>query len=232
MSIRCAGNRPKAGRATLRPAATSGNPAICRKPRIKCGDCDQRLLLPVTDQVIYDHLAGKQTIGVYPLLADDTCYFLAADFDEADWREDAQAFMQICRELDIPAALEISRSGQGAHVWMFFAEPVSAREARQLGAALISHTCARTRQLALPATTDFFPNQDTLPKGGFGNLIALPLQKTAARTGAQRVRRREFRSLSGPVGLSRRQSSRCPASSWKAPFCGPAVGGIPWMSPL
>ncbi|MCG6907445.1 MAG: helicase, partial [Desulfobacteraceae bacterium] len=110
---------------------------------MKCGDCNQRQLLPETDQVIYDHLAGKQTIGVYTLLSDESCYFLAADFDEADWREDAKAFMQSCRKLGIPAALEISRSGNGAHAWIFFAEPVLAREARQLGAALISHTCDR-----------------------------------------------------------------------------------------
>lgn len=152
-------------------------PGVCHKPRVKCGNCSQRQLLPVTDQLIYDHLAGKQTIGVFPLLADDSCYFLSADFDEADWREDANAFMQSCRELDIPAALEISRSGNGAHIWIFFAESVPAREARQLGAALISHTCDRTRQLSLTSYDRLFPNQDIMPKGGFGNLIALPLQK-------------------------------------------------------
>ncbi|ABK98936.1 TOTE conflict system archaeo-eukaryotic primase domain-containing protein [Pelobacter propionicus] len=158
-------------------------PGICRKPKIKCGDCTQRLLLPVTDQVIYDHLAGKQTIGVYPLLTDDSCNFLAADFDEADWREDGQSFMQSCHELQIPAALEISRSGNGVHVWLFFSEPVPAREARRLGAALISHTCNRTRQLSLASYDRLFPNQDTLPKGGFGNLIALPLQKQPREQG-------------------------------------------------
>lgn len=152
-------------------------PGVCHKPRVKCGDCSQRQLLPVTDQLIYDHLAGKQTIGVFPLLTDDSCYFLAADFDEADWREDAKAFMQSCRELDIPAALEISRSGNGAHIWIFFSEPVPAREARHLGAALISYTCDRTRQLSLASYDRLFPNQDIMPKGGFGNLIALPLQK-------------------------------------------------------
>lgn len=158
-------------------------PGICRKPKIKCVDCTQRLLLPVTDQVIYDHLAGKQTIGVYPLLTDDSCNFLAADFDEADWREDGQSFMQSCHELQIPAALEISRSGNGMHVWLFFSEPVPAREARRLGAALISHTCNRTRQLSLASYDRLFPNQDTLPKGGFGNLIALPLQKQPREQG-------------------------------------------------
>lgn len=167
-------------------APTCGNkwkPGICHKPRVKCGDCNQRQLLPVTDQVIYDHLAGKQTIGVYPLLSDDRCTFLALDFDEADWREDAQAFMRSCRELGIPAALEISRSGNGAHAWIFFAGPVPAREARQLGAALISHTCDRTRQLSLTSYDRLFPNQDTIPKGGFGNLIALPLQKQPRESG-------------------------------------------------
>jgi hypothetical protein len=158
-------------------------PGICHKPRVKCGDCNQRQLLPVTDQVIYGHLAGKQTIGVYPLLSHDSCGFLAAGFDEADWREDAKAFQQSCRELGIPAALEISRSGNGAHAWIFFAEPVSAREARQLGAALISHTCDRTRQLSLTSYDRLFPNQDTMPKGGFGNLIALPLQKHPRESG-------------------------------------------------
>ena len=158
-------------------------PGVCHKPRVKCGDCSQRQLMPVTDQVIYDHLAGKHIIGVYPLLTDDNCYFLAADFDEADWREDAKAFMQSCRELGIPAALEISRSGNGAHIWIFFAEPVPAREARQLGAALISYTCNCARQLSLSSYDRLFPNQDTLPKGGFGNLIALPLQKQPRELG-------------------------------------------------
>lgn len=74
----------------------------------------------MTDQVIYDHLAGKQTIGVYPLLANGICYFLAADFDKADWREGAKAFKQTCRELGIPAALEIFHSGNGGHAWIYW----------------------------------------------------------------------------------------------------------------
>ncbi len=158
-------------------------PGICHKPKVKCADCRQRQLLPVTDRVIYNHLAGKHTIGVYPLLSNDSCYFLAVDFDEAGWREDAGAFMQSCQELEIPAALEISRSGNGAHVWIFFADSVPALLARQLGAALISYTCDRTRQLSLSSHDRFFPNQDTMPKGGFGNLIALPLQKQPREKG-------------------------------------------------
>lgn len=158
-------------------------PGMCCKPKVKCGICAHQLLLPLTNQVFYDHLAGQHTIGVYPLLPDDTCFFLAVDFDEADWREDAKAFMQSCAEVAIAAALEISRSGNGAHAWIFFAEPVPARSARQLGAALISSTCHRTRQLSLASYDRLFPNQDTLPKGGFGNLIALPLQKKPREQG-------------------------------------------------
>ncbi len=166
------------GKSGYSPAcANEWRAGVCEKPRIKCGDCNKRLLIPLSDSVIYDHLAGVHTVGVYPLLEDDTCYFLAVDFDEAEWREDARAFMGSCEELGVPAALEISRSGKGAHVWIFFASKVSARDARRLGTSIISHTCARTRQLKLESYDRLFPNQDSLPKGGFGNLIALPLQK-------------------------------------------------------
>jgi len=158
-------------------------PGICEKPRIKCGDCGHRLMLPVSDDVIFGHLAGKHTVGIYPLLQDDTCHLLAVDFDEAEWREDARAFAQSCADLGVPVALEISRSGQGAHAWVFFLNSVSARDARRLGTAIITHTCARTRQLRLASYDRLFPNQDTMPKGGFGNLIALPLQKGPRENG-------------------------------------------------
>lgn len=156
---------------------------VCGKPRIKCADCNNRVLIQLTDFVIYEHLAGKHTVGVYPLLTDDTCHFLAADFDEAEWKEDALAFVQSCNELGVPVALEISRSGNGAHAWVFFSGSVSARDARRLGTAIISHTCSRTRQLKLESYDRLFPNQDTMPKGGFGNLIALPLQKKPRENG-------------------------------------------------
>ncbi len=166
------------GKSGYAPAcANEWRTGVCEKPRIKCGDCGNRLLVPLSDSVIYSHLAGDQTVGVYPLLEDDCCYLLAVDFDEAEWRDDAKAFMESCAALGVPAALEISRSGQGAHAWMFFDGRVSARDARRLGAAIISHTCTRTRQLRLTSYDRLFPNQDTMPKGGFGNLIALPLQK-------------------------------------------------------
>lgn len=172
------------GKSGYAPAcANEWRAGVCEKPRIKCGDCGHRLLVPLSDAVIYDHLVGKQTVGVYPLLEDDTCHFLAVDFDEADWQQDAQAFMLSCGELGVPAALEVSRSGQGAHAWVFFSGRVSARDARRLGTAIISHTCARTRQLKLASYDRLFPNQDSMPKGGFGNLIALPLQKHPRESG-------------------------------------------------
>lgn len=172
------------GKAGYSPAcANEWLAGLCEKPRIKCSDCNNRLLLPLSDAVIYDHLAGSHTIGVYPLLENDSCYFLAVDFDEADWREDARAFFASCEELGVPAALEISRSGKGAHVWVFFSSPVAARDARRLGTAIISHTCLRTRQLKLKSYDRLFPNQDTMPRGGFGNLIALPLQKRPRENG-------------------------------------------------
>ncbi len=172
------------GRSGYAPAcANEWRAGVCEKPRIKCGDCSNRLLTPLSDAVIYGHLAGEHTVGIYPLLEDDSCYFLAVDFDEVDWREDARAFIQSCEELGVPAALEISRSGNGAHAWVFFATRVAARDARRLGTAIISYTCSRTRQLKLESYDRLFPNQDAMPKGGFGNLIALPLQKVPRESG-------------------------------------------------
>ena len=174
----------KTGKAGYSPAcANEWRAGVCEKPRIKCADCGHRLLVPLTDQTIYDHLAGRHTVGVYPLLEDDSCHFLAVDFDDAEWRSDARAFIDSCRDLGVPAALEVSRSGEGAHTWVFFSSRVAARDARRLGTAIISHTCARTRQLKLTSYDRLFPNQDTMPKGGFGNLIALPLQKLPRESG-------------------------------------------------
>lgn len=156
---------------------------VCEKPRIKCADCGNRQFVPLSDSVFYDHLAGEHTIGVYPMLADETCHFLAADFDDADWRQDVSAFRKSCDDVGVPVSIEISRSGSGAHAWIFFAGRPSARDARRLGTAIISHACAKTRQLKLNSYDRLFPNQDVMPKGGFGNLIALPLQKTPRESG-------------------------------------------------
>lgn len=140
-------------------------------------DKDTRKYLPLTNQVIHDHLTGKHTAGIYPLLNDETCWFLAADFDNDTWQEDAACFLESCIALQVPAALERSRSGKGGHVWIFFDQPITAVLARKLGTFLLTRTMERRHQLGLDSYDRFFPNQDTMPRGGFGNLIALPLQK-------------------------------------------------------
>lgn len=156
---------------------------ICDKPRIKCSDCNNRKLLNINDQAIYHHLSGKKIIGTYALLSDETCWFLAADFDGDHWQEDATAFTRTAKLNGIHASIEISRSGDGAHVWIFFTQPMLAATARRLGSALITLTCDNERLLHLKSYDRLFPNQDTMPKGGFGNLIALPLQKTPREKG-------------------------------------------------
>lgn len=166
------------GKSGYAPAcANEWRTGICEKPHIRCADCGHRILLQLDDQAIYAPLAGDHTVGLYPLMPDNTCYLLSVDFNEEGWREDAMAFGQSCRALGVPVSLEISRSGNGADAWIFFSSAVAARDARRMGSAIISHTCARTRQLELSSYDRLFPNQDVLPEGGFGNLIALPLQK-------------------------------------------------------
>jgi len=136
-----------------------------------------RILQPLTDDVIKNHLTGKQTIGIYPLLPDETCWFLAVDFDKKSWIADAAAFMATCRSFEVSAFVERSRSGNGAHAWMFFDRQVSAVDARRLGCALLTRTMEKRHEIGLDSYDRLFPSQDTMPKGGFGNLIALPLQK-------------------------------------------------------
>jgi len=159
---------------------------VCRKPKIKCPDCESRNFFPVTDEIIKNHLTGHDvtkrskrdyTVGVYPLLPDETCWFLAVDFDKESWMDDVSAYIEICESLNVPVALERSRSGNGGHVWIFFSEPIPAKLARQLGAFLLTETLDRRPEVGLDSYDRFFPSQDTMPKGGFGNLIALPLQK-------------------------------------------------------
>jgi hypothetical protein len=140
-------------------------------------DQKTRKFLPLTDGVIEDHLLGKETIGVYALLPDETCWFLAADFDKTTWEYDSLAFLEMCRELNVPAALERSRSGKGGHIWIFFERALPAITARKLGCVLLTRTMERRHQVGLDSYDRFFPNQDTMPKGGLGNLIALPLQR-------------------------------------------------------
>jgi superfamily II DNA or RNA helicase/very-short-patch-repair endonuclease len=174
----------KTGRAGYAPAcANEWVRGICEKPRIKCAECPNRRFLPVTDDVIRWHLSGLDdnrqpfVAGVYPMLQDETCFFLAVDFDQEGWREDAAAFLETCRLMAIPAVLERSRSGHGGHVWLFFEEAMAAASARSVGSYVLTETMERHPDIGLRSYDRFFPNQDTLPHGGFGNLIALPLQK-------------------------------------------------------
>ena len=131
---------------------------------------------PLSEEVIRDHLLGKQTIGVYPLLQDDTCWFVAVDFDKKSWEADACAFLRMSHEVGVPASLERSRSGNGGHIWIFLASPVQAALARKLASAVLTLTMERRYSMGLDSYDRLFPSQDSMPKGGFGNLIALPLQ--------------------------------------------------------
>ncbi len=139
--------------------------------------------LPLTNEVIADHLTGNQTIGVYPLLRDDTCWFLACDFDGPTWGQDALGFLAVCDRHGVPTAVERSRSGNGGHIWIFFAAPVTAVAARRLGTYLLRETMIARAEMDLASYDRLFPNQDFLPRGGFGNLIALPLQKKCRALG-------------------------------------------------
>lgn len=139
--------------------------------------------LPLTDEVFAAHLEGRATIGIYPLLRGDTCTLLACDFDKGTWVLDALAYLDACHANGVPAALERSRSGNGGHVWVFFGGPVSATDARSLGAALLRQAMSTRAELDLSSYDRFFPSQDFLPKAGFGNLIALPLHGECAEWG-------------------------------------------------
>jgi len=180
----------KTGKSGYAPAC--GNEwvrGICEKPRIRCTACPHQHFLAVTDDVIRWHLSGQDAAGqpfvagLYPMLRDESCFFLAVDFDKKGWREDAGAFVETCQRLDLPAAVERSRSGEGAHVWLFFEEAVAAALARKLGSFVLTETMQRRPEAGFDSYDRFFPNQDTLPQGGFGNLIALPLQRHARDRG-------------------------------------------------
>jgi superfamily II DNA or RNA helicase len=158
-------------------------PGLCNKPKIKCGDCGNKHFKALDEQAIYDHLAGKKVVGLYPLLPGNRCHLLAADFDKAGWQDAVKAMSRVCQEASIPHAVEISRSGNGAHLWIFFSEPVPAEDARRLGFALLDKAMEVHPGLSFDSYDRLFPNQDHMPEGGFGNLIALPLQYQARRQG-------------------------------------------------
>ncbi len=188
-------DNPKTGRSGYAPAcANEWVRGVCGKPQVKCGDCPNKAFIPVTPDVIECHLRGEDRVrpngrgkdfvaGVYPLFFDDTCGFLAVDFDEENRSSDALAFIASCSECEVPVALERSRSGNGGHVWLFFSEPVAASDARRLGTLLLTRTMNRRPEIGFKSYDRLFPSQDTMPSGGFGNLIALPLQRHARENG-------------------------------------------------
>jgi superfamily II DNA or RNA helicase len=178
----------KAGKSGYSPACHNDSFAnrqsgICRKPKVKCSECPHQSFPPLDERAVESHLRGEQTLGVYAIGTDDTCRFLAADFDGEGWREDVLAYREAAERLGIAVAIERSRSGNGAHGWIFFAGPVPAVTARRLGTILVAKASALRPTLGLGAYDRLFPNQDTLPIGGFGNLIALPLAKAPRQSG-------------------------------------------------
>lgn len=154
---------------------------ICRKPNGTCTDCNQKDYFALNEKVIDDHLRGRRDFvaGIYPLCLDETCYFLAIDFDDGEWQKDISVLREVCMEFGIPLAIERSRSGNGAHAWFFFENSISATQARKLGSALLTYSMSKRHEITFKSYDRFFPNQDIMPKGGLGNLIAMPLQKAA-----------------------------------------------------
>ena len=163
---------------------------LCDKKKYRCVICPNRNFAPLTSQDMYRHLEGKDeyccdVVGLYAIMQDNNCAFLCADFDDKNckygYKEDVLAYVGVCREWLIPYAIERSRSGNGAHVWIFFEAPLPASKARRLGNAILTEAMTRNGQMSFNSYDRFFPNQDYLPEGGFGNLVALPLQGQARR---------------------------------------------------
>ena len=180
----------RTGRAGYSPACSNEwVRGVCEKPRIKCSNCPNQDWIAVTDRLIRWHLSGKDSsglpfvMGVYPMLLDESCHFLALDLDGEGWQDDATALTNVVRKLELPVALERSRSGNGAHIWFFFEQAIAATQARRFGAHLLTEAMDARPEIGLGSYDRMFPNQDTLPRGGFGNLIALPLQKAARDAG-------------------------------------------------
>lgn len=174
----------KTGKPGYAPACSNKFvPGVCELPKVKCGDCTKQAFRPVDNAAVLAHLKGQHVMGVYAMLADETCWFLAVDFDKSSWVEDARAFKETARRLGLPVAVERSRSGNGAHVWFFFSAPIAASTARKMGCHVITETMASRHELSMESYDRLFPSQDTMPRGGFGNLIALPLQQGPRQEG-------------------------------------------------
>ncbi len=181
----------KDGRRGYQPACRNRWSYDCKAHKYKCDGCGCRDLIPLDDAIVRRHLHkdAKETdvIGLYPILEDNTCFFLCADFDDKNcehgYRDDVLSYVHVCKEWGIPAYIERSRSGNGAHVWVFFSEPIMAAKARKLGFAILGAAMEDDVRMEMKSYDRFFPNQDFLPKGGFGNLVALPLQGLAKHNG-------------------------------------------------
>ena len=163
---------------------------VCDKKTYKCAECPNRDFAPLTSHDVYRHLEGKDenccdVVGLYAIMPDNNCSFLCTDFDDKNckhgYKDDVLAFVGVCRDWQIPYAIERSRSGNGAHVWIFFEEPLPAFKARRLGNAILTEAMNRDGRMSLNSYDRFFPNQDRMPEGGFGNLVALPLQGQARK---------------------------------------------------
>ena len=168
------------------------NRHLCDKKKYKCAECPNRQFSPLIYDDIYKHLEGKNAngedvIGLYVLNEDNTCHLLCADFDDKNcehgYQDDVLAFVGVCKSWGVPCSVERSRSGNGAHVWIFFETPVLAVKARKLGNAILTEAMNRDGRISFKSYDRFFPNQDTLPEGGLGNLVALPLQGKARKEG-------------------------------------------------
>lgn len=160
---------------------------VCNKTKgKKCKNCQYRDNKPISKETIYKHMYGNYPIGIYPLLENDTCFFLSLDFDDKDSKKDIKsdvlAFASVCDKYEVPIAIERSRSGNGIHIWMFFDTNIKAITARKLGSLLLSKTM-EISNISISSFDRMFPNQDTLPKGGYGNLIALPFQNEPSKYG-------------------------------------------------
>ena len=180
------------GKAGYQPVCQNEWTPLCDKRTFKCADCPNRHFSPLTDNDIYRHLEGKDAdgrdvIGLYVLNEDNTCHLLCTDFDDKNcehgYKNDVLAFIDVCRSWNIPCSVERSRSGNGAHVWIFFDNPVLAVKARRLGNAILTEAMSRNGKISFKSYDRFFPNQDTMPEGGLGNLVALPLQGNARKHG-------------------------------------------------
>jgi len=158
---------------------------LCHKPKISCSNCKNKAYAPLDENVVDNHLRGYKNLvaGIFPLCLDETCYFLAIDFDGEEWEKDIAILREVCSEFNPPLAVERSRSGKGAHAWFFFENAISAALARKFGSALLTCAMSKRHEIKFKSYDRFFPNQDTIPKGGLGNLIALPLQKAARENG-------------------------------------------------